>query len=91
MYISKEMMSTYRTGTSPADWLTQPNIIELKELFIDLPERFAEDYKNGIFKEYRPYKTSTGVSVNTFEEAVAFNHFHEGTHTGIILGILKQL
>ena len=91
MYISREMLLTFRTGTSPTDWKTQPNIIEIKELFIDLTDKLADDYKQGKFKDYRPYKTSIGVSIENFEEAVAFNHFHEGTHTGIIMGMMKQL
>ncbi|MBL1214997.1 MAG: DinB family protein [Ignavibacteriae bacterium] len=91
MYISREMIQTFRTGTSPSDWKTQPDIIELKQLFLELPDKFSEDYKKGIFKDYRPYKTSVGVSIDNFEEAVAFNHFHEGTHTGIILGLMKQI
>ena len=91
MYISREMMQTFRTGTSPTDWKTQPDINEIKKLFLELPVKLAEDYEKGIFKDYRPYKTSVGVSLENFEEALAFNHFHEGTHTGIILGIMKQI
>ena len=91
MYISREMMQTFRTGTSPTDWKTQPDIDEIKKLFLELPVKLAEDYEKGIFKDYRPYKTSVGVSLENFEEALAFNHFHEGTHTGIILGIMKQI
>jgi hypothetical protein len=91
MYITREMMQAFRTGTSPSDWEIQPNIAELKELFLELPDKLADDYKKGIFKDYRPYKTSVGVSINNFEEAITFNHFHEGTHTGIILGMMKLI
>ncbi len=91
MYISKEMMQTFRTGTSPSDWQTKPDIIEIKDLFLELPDKLAEDYRNGIFKDYRRIKTSIGVSIENFEEAVAFNHFHEGAHTGIMMGIIQHL
>ncbi len=91
MYITKEMMQTFRTGTSPSDWQTKPDIIEIKELFLELPDKVAEDYRKGIFKDYRRIKSSIGVTIENFEEAVAFNHFHEGAHTGIIMGIIKQL
>ena len=91
MRIPKELVSNFRTGTSPNLWKETPNISEIKSLLLELPNKFLEDYTNGLFKEFRPYKTSTGVELNSFEEAVTFNHFHEGTHTGIILAIIKQL
>lgn len=91
MRIPKELVSNFRTGTSPSLWKETPNITEIKSLLLELPNKFLEDYTNGLFKEFRPYKTSTGVELNSFEEAVTFNHFHEGTHTGIILAIIKQL
>jgi len=56
-----------------------------------LPDKLLEDYNNALFKEFRPYKTSTGVELNSFGDAITFNHFHEGTHTGIILGLIKRL
>lgn len=91
MRIPKEMASMFRTGTSPEVWKESPNIPELKSLLLSLPEKLLEDFNNGLFKEFRPYKTSTGVELNTFEDAVIFNHFHEGTHTGIILGLNKKV
>ena len=91
MRIPKEFASKFRTGTSPEVWKESPNIPELKSLLLSLPDKLLEDYNNGLFKEFRPYKTSTGVELNTFEDAVTFNHFHEGTHTGIILGLIKQV
>lgn len=91
MPITKEIVSMYRTGTSPEVWKENPNISELKSLLLSLPNQLLEDYNNGLFKEFRPYKTSTGVELNTLEDAVIFNHFHEGTHTGIILSLVKRI
>ena len=91
MRVTKELVMLFRTGTSPAIWEKQPNIEEIKSLFIDLLDKFIEDYRNDLFTEFRPYKTSTGISLNDFEQAVAFDHFHEGTHAGIIMGIMKKL
>ena len=91
MRVTKELVMLFRTGTSPAIWEKQPNIEEIKSLFIDLLDKFIEDYRNDLFTEFIPYKTSTGISLNDFEQAVAFDHFHEGTHAGIIMGIMKKL
>ncbi len=89
MLIPKEIVSIFRTGTSPLLWNETPDVENIKSLLQELPGKFLEDYKNGIFKEFRPFKTSTGIALNSFNDAVTFNHFHEGTHTGIILGIIK--
>lgn len=91
MKIPKELASIFRTGTSPEIWKETPDIKNIKSLLIELPDKLLEDYNKGLFKEFRPYKTSTGVELNTFQDAVTFNHFHEGTHTGIILGLIKRL
>ena len=89
MRIPKEMASMFRTGTSPAVWKETPYINNIRLFLVDLPDKFLEDYENGIFKEFRPYKTSTGVQLDYFEDAIAFNHFHEGLHTGIILDLSR--
>jgi hypothetical protein len=89
MHVSKEFVSDFRTGTSPDIWKQTPDIKQVKSLFMELPDKFLEEYKGGLFKEFRPYKTSTGVELNSFDEAIAFNHFHEGTHAGIILNLKK--
>jgi hypothetical protein len=91
MKIPKEFASIFRTGTSPEIWKETPDIKNIKSLLIELPDKLLEDYNKGLFKEFRPYKTSTGVELNTFQDAVTFNHFHEGTHTGIILALKKQI
>lgn len=91
MKIPKELASLFRTGTSPEVWKETPIISDLKSLLLSLPNELLEDYNKGLFKEFRPYKTSTGVELNTFQDAVTFNHFHEGTHTGIILALKKRI
>ena len=89
MHISKELLTTFRTGTSPADWQETPNISQLKSLLIDLPYKLEEDFKWGKFQKYRAFKTSTGFTINDFEESLIFNLFHEGVHAGIILSLKK--
>lgn len=89
--ISKELISQFRTGTSPETWKVQPDIDELKELLISLPEKAVTDYNSGLFHEFRPFTTSTGFELKTFEDAVTFNNYHEGVHTGIILSLKKSV
>ena len=91
LHIPKEIVYIFRTGTSPVLWTEPPDAENIKSLLLELPVKFLEDYKNRIFKEFRPYKTSTGIELKSFEDSVTFNHFHEGTHTGIILSLIKRI
>ncbi len=90
MDVSKEQVAMFRTGTSPADWSEKPEIAGLLAQLADHPQKLVEDLQAGKFQTYQPYTTSTGVTLNSFEEAVAFNCFHEGLHSGAILA-LKNL
>ena len=89
MYVSDEFVGQFRGGTSPADWQSTPDIIFIKSLLQELPDRFEKDLEAGIFSEYQGYTTSTGLELNTFEDGVGFNHFHEGVHTGVIMALKK--
>jgi len=50
-----------------------------------------KDHAAGKFKSFQPYKTSAGVPLNDVEDAIAFNHFHEGIHLGYILALRKVI
>ncbi|NUM43524.1 MAG: DinB family protein [Anaerolineales bacterium] len=91
LYVSKEQVAMFRTGTSPADWSEKPDIAGLLVQLADHPQKLVEDYHVGKFQTYQPYTTSTGVTLNSFEDAVAFNCFHEGLHSGAILSLKNFL
>lgn len=87
MGVTAEDMAQFRTGTSPASWTTKPDPERLRQLLDDLPHIFQTDFAAGLFQTYRPYKTSTGVSLPTLADAISFNNFHEGLHLGTILAL----
>lgn len=77
----------FRTGSSPADWTEQPDVERLIDLLKKTGPKLAEDYAAGLFDNFQPYSTSTGVQLQTIEESLAFNNFHEGLHLGTILAL----
>lgn len=89
MYVSDEFVVQFRGGTSPVDWQSTPDIIQIKSFLQELPNRFEEDLEAGLFVEYQGYSTSTGLELKTFEDGVIFNQFHEGIHTGVITALKK--
>lgn len=87
--ISDEVIENFQKGSSPSSKVSLEEFAKNKDLFLQLPKKLEEDYNAGIFKDYTPYTTSIGVSLNSVEEAISFNLYHEGIHLGIILQLLK--
>lgn len=91
MMVSDEMVQMYRKGTKPEHDLTQTEVDEIKELLISTMEKTKEDYRNKVFKTYQDYTVSTKSTLTNVDEAIGYNHFHEGMHLGYILALKKSL
>ncbi|MCP5050440.1 MAG: DinB family protein [bacterium] len=91
MYLSTDFIDQFKRGSSPSDWSSSPDILHIKELLTELPNKLDEDYSAGKFANYKGYTSSTGVSLQDIEESIAFNNFHEGVHLGIVMSIKKFL
>lgn len=91
MMISDEMAAKYRKGTKVEGDVTQEEVDTIIGLMLSTIEKTREDYKNGLFKEYKAYTTSTNTTIGNVEEAMLFNNFHEGTHLGYVLALKKTL
>lgn len=88
-YITPEMAAMYRPGTSPADWTTTPDTDELLRLFIELPQKMAEDIAAGKFDHITPPSQTGGLPpAKSVAHALIFNQFHEGMHAGNIGDLL---
>lgn len=89
--IPAEWIVAFKPGTTPSDWSDPPDLDGLRRSLLDTAERLVADTKARLFRHYETYTTSTGVVLPTLVQADAFNHFHEGVHTGIILRMRKAL
>jgi len=87
--VPEEWIELHRKGTSPTKEFTQEEFEELKELFVGLPDTLEEDFSMDIFENYTAYPTSTGFVLDSIENAIAFNNYHEGIHLGVILALKK--
>ena len=87
--VPDELIENYRKGTSPSEEMNEEDFEEVKELLVGLPDTLEEDYKEGIFKEYTEYPTSTGFVLSSIDNGIAFNNLHEGIHLGIIMALTK--
>ena len=87
--INEALIRKYSKGTFPEDNVSDGEIQTVAEGLLATPVWTREDYDKGIFTEFIPYSTSAHVSLNTVEDAIAFNIFHMGLHLGAIKAIQK--
>ncbi|MEE9348692.1 MAG: DinB family protein [Flavobacteriaceae bacterium] len=89
--IDENFVRLFGKGSLPLTTITQEEIKEIKDKLITANKQTKIDYDKGLFKNFHPYKTSTGIVLKNVDDALQFNAFHEGIHFGIILSIKKLL
>lgn len=89
--ISDELIDKFKKGTVPDGSATDEEIDEIKGYLFATAEWIQQDYDAGIFEKFNSYTTTPGVVLESVEDALAFNVFHEGLHLGVILSLQKAL
>jgi hypothetical protein len=89
LYVSPEQVAQFRRGSDPSTWESIPDVALLERQLLELPERLLDDYRAGRFTEYAEYTTSAGATLRSIDDAIAFNNYHEGYHTGIISALRR--
>lgn len=87
--VSDEFITKYKKGSKPEGDVSQEEVLEIKELLSTTAEQTIEDFRNQLFISYNEYTTSMGFTLRNVEDALNFNNYHEGIHTGIIMNIRK--
>lgn len=89
MMVSDEMVEKYKKDTTPEGKGTQEDVAEIKSLLFETLRQTQADFDAKIFKNYHEFTTLYGYTVKSAEDAMDFNYYHEGLHTGIMMGIRK--
>ena len=87
--ISNKMILNYQKGTAPSNTVSKMEFETIKKQFLKFPKKLEDDFNSGVFKNYNKYETSVNVTLNSIEDGIVFNTYHEGIHLGIILPLLK--
>lgn len=87
--VSEDFIAKYRKGSKPEGDVSQAEVDEIRKLLSDTLHQAEKDYSDKIFLNYTEYTTSMGFTLRNVEDAISFNNYHEGTHTGIIMSIRK--
>ena len=89
--LSQELVSKYEKGTFPSGTPEKAEVQEISELLFSLHERTVEDYEKKIFEGFNSYMTTPKVELNSVEDSIAFNVFHEGLHLGSIMALSRAV
>jgi DinB family protein len=89
MQVSDEMVNKYKRGTKPEGTVSQEETEAIKKLLFSTVDQTETDFETGIFKNYNAFTTLSGFELGNAEMAMEFNNYHEGVHTGIMMGIRK--
>lgn len=89
--LTEEFTNKYVNGTVPDGKTTQEEVNEIKSLLFSTIEQTVIDYENGKFNNFTQTQTRTGFLLTNFEDAMLFNHYHEGIHLGFMMKIKKFL
>lgn len=87
--VSDELVAMYARGTKPERDITQAEADVIRELLFSLAEKTEQDYANSLFTTYNARKSEMGFSLDTVEDAIAFNNHHESLHLGIMMQLRK--
>lgn len=85
MLVDGDMIARFAKGTRPEDWEEPADLSAVLTQLLPLGEKFVNDYAAGVFKEFEPYTTSTGFTLENIDDAFSFNLAHEGLHLGYAL------
>ncbi len=89
--ITKEIHHKYKIGTTPTIPATKEEVEEIKKLLLSTFTKTKEDYHAGIFTTPIDYETHIGFHVNSIEEVLQFNNYHEAIHLGMMMSIKRFL
>lgn len=89
--VEENILTEFRKGTKPEKEYNLKEVDLLKLLSVNTLAKLEDDYLDGYFEEYSPYKTSYGVELCSIEDAIRFLPAHEGLHLGYIMALRKSI
>lgn len=89
--IEEELVNKYKKGTFPEGEPSEAEMAKIMTYLFSTVEQFQQDYERGTFKNFQEYMTTPKVGLNSVEDALQFNVFHEGLHLGSILALKRAL
>ncbi|WP_149206021.1 DinB family protein [Flavobacterium johnsoniae] len=87
--VSEDFILKYRKGTKPEGDVSEEEVNEIRAFLLSTFEKTKNDFQSGLFVDYNEYTTSMGFTLKNVQDALDFNNYHEGIHTGIAMSLKK--
>ncbi|SHH31829.1 DinB family protein [Flavobacterium johnsoniae] len=87
--VSEDFILKYRKGTKPEGNVSEEEVNEIRAFLLSTFEKTKNDFQSGLFVDYNEYTTSMGFTLKNVQDALDFNNYHEGIHTGIAMSLKK--
>ena len=87
--IDETFVHAYKLGTKPEGFVDEATYESYKTLAEISLTKLQEDYNNQHFADFKPFSTSTGLQINTIENAITYVVQHHGMHLGYSMAIKK--
>ncbi len=92
LHVDPSIITACIKGSSPRTWDGLPlSFDDIKKQLIDLAEQCITDYQALAAKPYDSFVTGTGTPINTLDDAIDFNLYHEGMHMGLMIALTKYV
>lgn len=89
--IDADLIDAYRKGSSPKEQVSEAELNAYIKMATDTLDQFEIDIEKGMFRNYKPYGTSFGLTLSSSSEALQFNLAHETLHLGAMITMRKLL
>ena len=89
LQIGDSLVSKYGKGSMATEDIDIADIEYVKSHLLSAMEQTIIDYERGLFKDFKPYMTSTGIELKSIEDVISFSGFHDGIHLGVVLSLMK--
>ena len=89
--IDDKYVTPFLPNTQPDNFINSEQIEVIKELLISTIDTLQTDFENKIFGNYTKSENIErvyGIELNNIDEAIDFLLYHEGFHSGYILGLI---
>ncbi len=91
LQIDTNLVDKYRKGSKPEAPVDEAEFKQLKDYVFSTVDQMEVDFNAGLFKSYKPYATSFGITLDSIEKAMNFNNSHEAMHLGTMIALCKVL
>ncbi len=89
LQIDEELVRKYGKGSTASTDVDQRDIQYVKDHLVPAMEKTFDDYQKGVFADFNPYMTSTGIELKSIDDVICFSGFHDGIHLGVVLSLRK--